>query len=310
LLCPALALGSVVEVCCLGQPNTPCSESLRQAGIVVHALGWTRWFDPNALWNLRGLLCESAADVIHVWHLPALRALAVSAPGLLSRVVMSVALPAADKLAWWDRHLLQRVTCRMPVDIVTFEPEGQQGESTGHATCIACIGSCEREDGFRQAIWAFDFLRLIYPDTQLHIAGNGSQFAVLQALAHGLGSTANVRFLGTVSDVTGVLRDADIVWAPSLANRGRQIALAAMALGKVVVASDVPCLREVIRDAETGFLVQAGDVIALARRTHALIGDQPMRERIGLAARQDVQQRFSVPAAIERWREVYRSIAA
>src|SRR5271168_2642004 len=84
LLGPAFA----PQICCLG-PDTACSAALRQAGIVVHALGWTRWFDPSVLWNLQRLLRESAPDVIHVWHLSALRALAVVAPGLLPRVVMN-----------------------------------------------------------------------------------------------------------------------------------------------------------------------------------------------------------------------------
>ena len=46
-----------------------------------------------------------------------------------------------------------------------------------------------------------------------------------------------------------------------------------MAAGQPVVASDVPCLRELIRDGETGCLVPPGAPIALARRTRALLQD-------------------------------------
>jgi glycosyltransferase involved in cell wall biosynthesis len=309
LLGPALTTRGKVHVCCLGR-DTPWSAPLRQAGIIVNALGWTRWFDPGALWNLRRQLRESAPDVIHVWHLPALRALAVVAPGLLPRVVMSAALPDANKLAWWDRRLLENGLCRASVDVVMSEPERRKESFAGRAARIVCVGPLERECGIRQAIWAFDFLLLFYHDAQLQIAGSGSELAALQALAHGLGSHANVAFPGSLPDISGVLQDADIVWVPSLANRGRQIALEAMALGKAVVASDVPCLREAIRDGVTGFLVPAGDVIALARRTHALLGDQPLREKIGAAARHEAQQRFSVSDAAERLSSVYRSIAA
>ena len=113
----------------------------------------------------------------------------------------------------------------------------------------------------RQAIWAFDFLLLLYPDAELHIAGRGSQLDSLQALVHGLGSAGSVRFLGAAADWADALRDADIVWVPSLADVGRQVALDGMALGKAVIASDVPSLREVIRDNDTGFLVPPGDVM-------------------------------------------------
>lgn len=313
LLGPALTAGGTVEICCLG-PDTRWSASLRQAGIVVHALGWTRRFDPGALWNLRRLLRHAAPDVIHVWNLSALRALALVAPGLLPRVVMSAALPALDRLAWWDRRLLERVLCRAPVDVVSSPAIPIVDCAPKHdwhrGPRIACAGRLEREDGIRQAIWAFDFLLLLYANAELDVVGAGSQGAALQALTDGLGSGSHVHFLGDASDLGGVLQDADIVWAPSLANRGRQVALEAMALGKAVVASDVPCLREVIGDGVTGFLVPPGDVIALARRTHALLRDRPLCERIGAAARRHVQREFSAAGAVERWREVYCRIAA
>src|SRR5262245_52019368 len=90
LLAPALAAatGMSVEVCCLG-PVEPWTQSLRDAGIRVHTLGWTRWFDPSVLWNLRAVLRESSADVIHVWRLPALRALAAVDRQRLTQIVIS-----------------------------------------------------------------------------------------------------------------------------------------------------------------------------------------------------------------------------
>lgn len=315
LLGPALASGTALQVCCLG-PDTPCSAELRQAGIGVHALGWTRWFDPRAAWKLHKLLREAVPEVIHVWNLTALRALAVVAPGLLPRVVMSAVLPTADKLAWWDRRLLERVRCQTPAGVVLSEPERRARDCAPRSalglgpTRIACVGRLEREYGFRQAIWAFDFLLLLYPDAELHLVGTGAQESALQALTHGLRSASSVRFLGDLTDVAPVVQDADIVWVPSLANRGQQVALEAMALGKAVVASDVACLREVMRDGETGLLIPPGDVVALARRTYALLEDQPLRERIGQAACQHVQQQFSLKAAVEQWRDVYSSIAA
>jgi glycosyltransferase involved in cell wall biosynthesis len=226
-------------------------------------------------------------------------------------------LPATAKLAWWDRRLLQRVRWRAPLGVARSGPERQRGTSAGASLAlgpgparIACVGRLERAAGFRQAIWAFDFLLLLFPDARLEIAGTGSQRSALEALTQGLASTSSVRFLGAPSDAAAALQHADIVWVPSLANCGQQVALEAMALGKPVVAGDVPCLRELIRAGETGFLVPPGDVIALARRTYALLHDQPLRERIGAAGRQYAQRQFSVGGAVERWQAVYRSIAA
>ena len=335
VLGPALARGATsVEICCLG-PETPATALLRQAGVIVHSLQWTRWIDLGVLWKLREIVHGSAADVIHVWRLPALRMLAAVARGLLPRVVMSAPLPAQGGLAWCDRWLLQQVRClavagvsdqerclrhgitRPALRVVPptiSEPERQRGFAEdglagARARKIVCAGKLEREFGFRNAIWAFDILCQVYADMRLNLVGTGSQQPALRALAAGL-QNDTITFLGEQADRTTLLQDAEIVWIPSLANHGQHVALEAMALGRAVIASDVPCLRDVILDGETGYLVPPGDVAQLARRTYSLIQDRALRERIGQAARQSVLQRFPLADAMVRWHDVYRSIAA
>ena len=320
--------GTSVEVCCLG-PEAPWSASLRQSGVPVHTLGWTRWLDFSALWNLRAFVCRAAPDVIHVWRRPALRMLAVVARRWLPRVVLSAPLPATGKLAWWDRVLLRQVRCVAVAGVSDRERCLQQGVAAqivplavdkkrcqdpfsvkGPDTfSIGCVGDLERAEGFRCAIWALDILRQLYADAQLRLVGAGSQQASLAALAQGLQSEAQVQFLGTRVDASEAIGRADVVWIPSQANCGRQVALEAMALGRAVVASDVPCLREVIRDGETGFLVPPGDVVSLARRTHALFQDEWLRGRLGETARRYVEQQFALCDAVQRWREVYGAVA-
>jgi glycosyltransferase involved in cell wall biosynthesis len=51
---------------------------------------------------------------------------------------------------------------------------------------------------------------------------------------------------------------------------------------------------EIIRDGETGVLVQDVDAAALAREVLALLADSSKRERLGRAGRLRVTQSFSV----------------
>jgi glycosyltransferase involved in cell wall biosynthesis len=329
LLGPALAHTDVsVAICCLG-PSNLWEERLRQEGVAVHNLAWTRWFDPSVLWRLREVLRRAAPDVIHVWRLPALRALAVVAQDLLSRVVMSAPLPPKGRLAWWDRCLLQRVRCLAVAGVSDQQRCLQQGlvapslrvvspavadaepssEPPADAPTIVCIGKLERDEGFRQAIWAFDIVRQSYADAQLILVGAGSQRETLQALAEGLETDDRVHFLGAQADLAPLLHTATCVWIPSSANCGRQVALDAMARGCVVIASAVPCLREVVRDGETGYLVPVGEVVPIARHTHALLQDDGLLAHLSESARRHVALRFSLEEATQRWREVYRSLA-
>jgi glycosyltransferase involved in cell wall biosynthesis len=333
LLAPGLAeRGTSVEVCCLG-PETAWAASLRQTGVPVHNLGWTRWFDFGVFLQFRDTLRDISADVIHVWRLPCLRALAVVAKGLLPRVVMSGPLPAKGKLAWWDRRLLAQVGCVAvagPSDMErclsqglaapalcavppAVEKRGRESifiKTTPDPFSVACVGRLEHDDGFRVAIWAFDFLRHRYADARLRLVGTGTQLSALWALTTGLESDAIVEFLGAQADVAGVLRGAEVVWVPSQANGGRQLALEAMAQGRPVVASDVPCLREIIQDGATGYLVPKGDVVQFARRTKELFDDPALRERIGAAARRYIEEQVALPEVVEKWRGLYGSLAA
>jgi glycosyltransferase involved in cell wall biosynthesis len=296
-----------VAICCLGS-DTPVAQSLRNAGVAVQTLQWTRWIDPSVVSKLWRVLCEARPDVIHVWRLPTLRLLALAAWQCLPRVVLSGPLTTGDELAWWDRWLVRQVRC-VDVPPAVLDSEFAPAGTSNPANTIVCASPLERPFGVRNAIWAFDIVHHLFPDAHLNIVGAGSQEPNLHSLAHGLQNDA-VHFVGDQPDLAPVLQTADVVWVPSVGNCGGQVALEAMAQGRAVIASEVPCLRELIQDGETGFLVRPGDVVALGRRTRSLFTDPALRARLGAAARQSVRQRFPLANAIEHWRQVYRLAAA
>lgn len=301
LLAPALAAnGSHVEICCLGG-ETPWAASLRAAGVPVHILGWTRWLDFSVFWNLRELLNDRCADVIHVWGLPALRALAIVAKRFLSRAV--ICEPLAGERKWYDGQLLKQVRV-MPFVAITQNRGPSSLKNSNGDFVLTSVGRLEREDGMRQAIWAFDFLLYVFPHARLTLVGAGSQRSALGELSNGMGNTGHLQFLDAC-DADDALRASDVVWLPRLADGGRQTALDALALGKPVIASDVPSLRAIIRDGVTGYLTPPGDVLQLARRTKTLLDDADLRARIGAAARSDAQGRFSLDSGVRRLIEYY-----
>src|SRR5581483_7752654 len=284
---PRLAgTGLQIDVCCLGRAG-PWAGALRQAGVTVHELHWTRTFDPAGLWRLRTLLHRLDPDLIHAWRRPALRAVALAACDRLARVVVSAPLPERGPLPWWDRWLLRRVRCLgvagasdsahcaaagLPAERVEVVPSAVAW--SGPDVClpapvpddarrIVCVGDLRPGQGFKDAVWAMDILNYLYPDAHLLIAGTGPQAAELRAFARGLRNSHHVHLLGHVADVAALLRTAEVCWVPSRVNTGRQVALEALAQGCAVIATDVPCLRELIRDGTDGLLVPRGDTVAL-----------------------------------------------
>lgn len=332
LLGPQLArAGCRVEVCCLGA-DSPWAHDLRRAGIAVHVLNWTRAFDPGAVLRLRGLLRMTRPDLVHVWRGTALRAVALAERTLLPRVVVSGALPTRGAPAWWDRWLLRRVGCfaasgpgehsrceraglpsaRLAVVPLAVAWEGERVAPAvpTNVRSIACVGALRRENGFRDAIWAIDILAHVFPGIRLYLAGAGPQRLALQEFARGLRCEGRTHFLGTVDDIAGLLQSAEVCWVPSRADVGRQAALEAMAQGRPIVAADVPSLRELIRDGETGLLYPPGDLVALARGTRALLLDADLRDRLGAAARATARRHHAAAEVAHGWRDLYERVAA
>lgn len=81
--------------------------------------------------------------------------------------------------------------------------------------------------------------------------------------------------------------------------------LAAMAAGVPVVASNVGGLPEVVESGKTGFLVSDGDFTTPVRR---LLEDEELAARMSQAARERVQQEFSVERMVEKTVSAYREV--
>jgi glycosyltransferase involved in cell wall biosynthesis len=64
----------------------------------------------------------------------------------------------------------------------------------------------------------------------------------------------------------------------------------AMAVGRPVVASDIPSLREVLEPDETALMVPPDDAEALARGIETLLSDEALGERLAAGALDDVKQ--------------------
>jgi glycosyltransferase involved in cell wall biosynthesis len=87
-------------------------------------------------------------------------------------------------------------------------------------------------------------------------------------------------------------------------------AVEAMACGLPVVSSDGGSLPEVVADGRTGIVVPARDPAALAAGIERLLDDPDLRNRMGNAGREWVQERFTWRKAALGTVEVYREAIA
>ncbi len=86
--------------------------------------------------------------------------------------------------------------------------------------------------------------------------------------------------------------------------------LEAMSCGVVPVLSDLPSLREWIREGEEGLFVSVGDVAGLAEAVTRLLIDAPLRERLQANAIRLVRERADARVTKRRYEEIYETLAS
>ncbi len=195
------------------------------------------------------------------------------------------------------------------VDLDRYRPDPEVREFP--EPTILYLGRLKRYKRIDLVLRAVSLLRDRGIACRLLVAGKGDGRPSLEVLRDELGLQDRVELLGWVSEARKVelLRRSWLHVLTSTREGWGISNLEAAACGTPTVASDVPGLRDSVRDGETGYLVPHENVDALAKRIHLLLDDGSLRETMGLAGRR-FAERFSWDRSASRWESLLRSVAA
>lgn len=283
---------------------------------------------------VRSQLKAFAPDVVHAHY--------ASGYGTLARLVkfhptvLSVwgsdvfAFPEASR---WNRHLLLRnllfpdqvcatsdvmgrrveqltsgevspVIIPFGVDTHRFSPSVGARRTRPHVVgTIKALSDPYRIDDL---IRAFAIVKERIHDAELAIAGDGPKRTALESLASELGLADSVRFLGQIphSEVVRRLQGLDVFCALSSEESFGVAVLEASACSIPVVVSSAGGLPEVVRDGETGFIVDVGDYRSAAERITRLLESSALRSELGDNGRLFVQQTYEWANCVSRLDDV------
>ena len=145
-------------------------------------------------------------------------------------------------------------------------------------------------------------------DAVLCMVGDGPDRDAVEQRAHDLDIVRQCLFVGYQDEVAPYYAAFDALILPS-ANEGTPVsAIEALAGGRPVVATRVGGVPDVVRDGVDGFLVEPGDVAAMADRLAELAGDSELRARMGAAGRDRVLERYSVERLLDDMDRLYREL--
>jgi glycosyltransferase involved in cell wall biosynthesis len=165
---------------------------------------------------------------------------------------------------------------------------------------VVCVGRLTRQKGQDVLVAGWPRVRDRVPDAELALVGSGPDREPLAAR-----KVPGVRLVGQRRDVRDWLAAADVVAVPSRWEGMPLVLLEAMAVGRSVVAADVPGAREALGD-RAGAVVPPEDPSELSAALALRLLDRPRADAEGTAGRSRVEARFDLrrsTAAVARMYE-------
>lgn len=192
------------------------------------------------------------------------------------------------------------------VDTETFRPGGGERLAGMFGNVHPTVVHVSNFRRLKRVDIVVDVFARLGDEVNLLLIGDGPERAEVLEQVEAAGLQGRVRWLGAVDGFADVLREAAVFLLPSETESFGLAALEALSSGVPVVASAVGGLPEVVVHGETGYLEST--VEGLTQRVSELVGDAALRARMGRAARADVLQRFRLPALVDTYESMYRSV--
>lgn len=203
-------------------------------------------------------------------------------------------------LTWWQSQLL-RLT---KVDIERIKTQIFQAHMD--TLILIAIAELHERKGLKYLIEAIAELAREYPNIKLVIVGEGKERNNLEKLGDKLKLKANLAFLGRQKNIPQLLSSSDIFVLPSAQREAFGfVNLEAMICGLPVVTTKVGGIPEIVKDGETGFLVEPQNANSLKENLKKLIENAKLRKSMGEKGRKRAMQNFSAEKMAAQYENIY-----
>lgn len=331
-----------VSICCLVAADDEMEKEAKRHVESFYCVGF-RWRSlPAAFARLVRFLRNGKFDILHC-HLPLADTIGRVA-GRFARIPVLVTTEHGKHLWKNAAHLmfermLDRVTdARICVsrDIMEIrarrekthwqklkyipnavDPSRFEGPGKGRAAVMAefgwppadplvvSVGRLVSAKNYPLLVEAIARLRKSEAHVRCLIVGEGDHRSEIAGRIDSLDAKEHVRLAGARTDIPDILAAADVFVLSSVREGLPVSLLEAMASGTAIAATAVGGILDAITDGENGLLVPAGDAGALASAIGKLLGAIELRRRLGRAAKQVVEEQFSIHRTAKLTGELY-----
>jgi glycosyltransferase involved in cell wall biosynthesis len=187
------------------------------------------------------------------------------------------------------------------VDPAVFGPatgDASRFRPPGASVVVGYAGRLAPSKHPEQLVALASALQKSHPGVRVLVAGDGSERAGMERAALEAGAT-NLDFLGFVEDMPSFYAACDVIVLPSESEGHSNVLLEAMRSEKAVVATDIPAVKELVTDGDSGLLFPLGDDAALTAAVQRLIDAPELRRLLGINAAARVRRFTTWEAALD-----------
>ena len=181
----------------------------------------------------------------------------------------------------------------------------------GEEPCVLFVGSFIHRKGLPYLIDAAEKVVKERTNTKLLMVGDGPLKGWLLDTLRKKGLLNNFVFLGKLDEnqLVSAYNAADVFVLPSIQEGQGIVLLEAQSCAKPVVAFGVGGVNEAVKDGETGFLVDVGQVDELSGALVKLLGDKALASKMGGNGREFVAGNFTWDICAGKMLSAYREAA-
>ena len=175
---------------------------------------------------------------------------------------------------------------------------------------VGYIGRFSQEKGVMNFVEAIPLILKEQGDVEFLIAGDGLLFDKIKGTLKNKKLLHKVKMPGWVShedELPDYLNELKLLVLPSYLEGLPTIVLEAMACGAPVLATPVGGVPDVIKDGETGFILEDNSPECIAKNVIRAL-DNPRLDEIGGNARKHIEQKYTYEAAVERYRKILNNL--
>ncbi|HYS18450.1 MAG TPA: glycosyltransferase [Candidatus Binatia bacterium] len=303
----------VIPLPTLRRPGSGVVRSVRALGRLARATGAALIHANGSRAMAYGGVAGRLAGRPAIWHVRI-----AESDGLVDRALCALATEViatsravARRVAWAPEKI--RLVPN-GIDLARFTPRPPSGALRAalgvppSAPVALSIGRHVAEKGYRHLLDAAARIERTKPGVHWILVGDGELRSELLAQSRRLGLESRVHFTGWRDDIPDLLALCDVFVLPSESEGFGRVLVEAMAMTRAVVATAVGGVPEIVRDGETGLLVEPAAPAPLADAVRVLLDDPGRAARLGAAGRARTESTFTLRAHVDAVERVYAGL--